>query len=177
MITQLKLSTLISEEQLQKKVREMGKQLTTKLNGQDIIAVCVLKGSFIFYADLIRHIETDVKCDFLGTSSYHDAMKSSGEVKMTLDLGQPIEGKNIILIEDIVDTGLTMNYLIRNLEARKPKSLTTVALLHKPEAMKVKTKLDLVGFEISNEFVVGYGLDYQGYYRNLSYIAQVQNMN
>lgn len=177
MITQLKLSTLINEEQLQKRVREMGHKLTEKLKGQDIIAICVLKGSFIFYADLIRSLETDVKCEFLGVSSYHNAMKSSGEVKLTLDLSQPIEGKHILLIEDIVDTGLTMNYLIRNLESRSPKSLTTVALLHKPEAMKVETKLDLVGFEITNEFVVGYGLDYQGYYRNLPYIAQVQNMN
>ena len=102
-------------------------------------------------------------------------MSSSGEVKVTLDLTQPIEGKHVILVEDIVDTGLTMNYLKTTLLARNPASLTTVALLEKPEALKVPCKLDYVGFKITNEFVVGYGLDYQGYYRNLPFIGQVQN--
>lgn len=174
---ELKLSTLISEDRLKTKINELGKKISQQFKNEPLVAVCVLKGSFVFYADLIRQIETDIQCEFFGVSSYHDSMKSSGEVKLTLDLSKPIEGKHILLIEDIVDTGLTMNYLIRTLEARKPKSLTTASLLLKPDALKVKCKVDYVGFEISNEFVVGYGLDYQGYYRNLPYIAQVENMN
>jgi hypoxanthine phosphoribosyltransferase len=146
------------------------------LKGKDIVAVCVLKGSFVFYSDLIRNIETDVQCEFFGVSSYH-GMSSSGEVKVTLDLAHPIEGKDVILVEDIVDTGLTMNYLKSALLSRKPKSLTTVALLEKPDALKVPCEVDYVGFKIPNDFVVGYGLDYQGLYRNLPYIAQVQSLN
>ncbi|MCM2282349.1 MAG: hypoxanthine phosphoribosyltransferase, partial [Bdellovibrionaceae bacterium] len=121
--------------------------------------------------------DADVKTEFLGVSSYGNSSKSSGEVKLTLDLTSAIEGKNVLLIEDIVDTGLTMEYLSTTLKARKPKSLKTCALLLKPSALKVDIKLDFVGFEIPNEFVVGYGLDYQGYYRNLPYIAQVNNIN
>lgn len=173
----LKLSTLFSEKQIQKRVKEIGASLTDKLKGQDVVAICVLKGSVLFYADLIREIETDLVCEFFGVSSYYDSHQSSGEVKLTLDLNTPIEGKSVILVEDIVDTGLTMNYLQKNLKAREPKSITTVALLSKPDAMKVKCHLDYVGFEIPNDFVVGYGLDYQGLYRNLPYIAQVQNLN
>jgi hypoxanthine phosphoribosyltransferase len=170
----LKLSTYISEAEIQKKVKELGATLTKKYKGHDLIAICVLKGSFVFYSDLIRAIETDVQCEFFGVSSYHGTT-SSGEVKVTLDLAHPIEGKDVILVEDIIDTGLTMNYLKTTLLARKPKSLTTVALLEKPDALKVPCEIDLVGFKIPNDFVVGYGLDYQGFYRNLPYIAQVQN--
>jgi hypoxanthine phosphoribosyltransferase len=174
-MTNLKLSTYISEEQLQKKVKELGADLTKKFKGEEVIAVCVLKGSFVFYSDLIRNIDTDVQCEFFGVSSYHGATTSSGEVKVTLDLGHPVEGKHVILVEDIVDTGLTMNYLKNVMLSRKPKTLTTVALLEKPDALKVPCEIDMSGFKIPNDFVVGYGLDYQGYYRNLPYIAQVQN--
>jgi hypoxanthine phosphoribosyltransferase len=173
----LKLSTYISEADIQKKVKEIGQSLNKKLKGKDIVAVCVLKGSFVFYSDLIRNIETDVQCEFFGVSSYHGGMTSSGEVKVTLDLAHPIEGKDVILVEDIVDTGLTMNYLKSALLSRKPKSLTTVTLLEKPDALKVPCEVDYVGFKIPNDFVVGYGLDYQGLYRNLPYIAQVQSLN
>lgn len=172
----LDIKPYITQEQIQKKVAEIGAALTKKFKGQDVVAVCVLKGSFMFYSDLIRSIETDVTCEFFGVSSYHGATSSSGEVKVTLDLTQPVEGKHVVLVEDIVDTGLTMNYLIQSLQSRKPASLTTVALLEKPEALKVPCKLDHVGFKISNEFVVGYGLDYQGFYRNLPFIGQVQNL-
>ena len=129
----------------------------------------------MFYSDLIREINTDITCEFFGVSSYHGGTSSSGEVKVTLDLSTPVEGQHVILVEDIVDTGLTMNYLKKAIESRNPASLTTVALLEKPEALKVPCKLDHVGFQITNEFVVGYGLDYDGYFRNLPYIAQVQN--
>jgi hypoxanthine phosphoribosyltransferase len=173
----LKLSTYISEADLQKKVKELGETITKKFKGKDVVAVCVLKGSFVFYSDLIRHIDTDIVCEFFGVSSYHGNTTSSGEVKVTLDLGSPVEGKHVLLVEDIVDTGLTMNYLKSAISSRKPKSLTTIALLEKPEALKVPCEIDMVGFRIPNDFVVGYGLDYQGYYRNLPYIAQVQNFN
>lgn len=172
----LNIKPYITEDQLQKKVQEIGKALTEKYKDKkDVIAICVLKGSFMFYSDLIRSMEMDISCEFFGVSSYHGAMSSSGEVNVTLDLPRPVEGKHLILVEDIVDTGLTMNYLINSLKARKPASLTTVALLEKPEALKVPCQIDHVGFKITNEFVVGYGLDYQGFYRNLPYIGQVQN--
>lgn len=170
----LKLSTYISAEQIQQKVKELGAQISKKFKGEDLIAICVLKGSFIFYSDLIRSVENDVVCEFFGVSSYHGT-SSSGEVKVTLDLSSAIEGKHVLLVEDIIDTGLTMNYLKNNLQSRKPKSLTTIALLEKPDALKVPCTIDMVGFKIPNDFVVGYGLDYEGYYRNLPYIAQVQN--
>lgn len=170
----LNLKSYISEEKIQEKVKQIGEQLTTKFKGQKVVAVCVLKGSFLFYSDLIRQINTDITCEFFGVSSYHGTT-SSGEVKVTLDLSSPIEGVHVILVEDIVDTGLTMNYLKKSIESRNPASVTTVTLLEKPEALKVPCKIDYVGFQITNEFVVGYGLDYQGYYRNLPYIAQVQN--
>lgn len=170
----LKLSTYITEADIQNKVKELGAKITSKYKGEEIVAICVLKGSFVFYSDLIRAIESDVQCEFFGVSSYQGTT-SSGEVKVTLDLAHPIEGKHVLLVEDIIDTGLTMNYLKTTLLARKPKTLTTVALLEKPDALKVPCEIDMVGFKIPNDFVVGYGLDYQGYYRNLPYIAQVQN--
>ena len=175
-MTNLKLSTYIEEDKIQKKVKEIGEALTKKFKGQEVIAVCVLKGSFIFYSDLVRHIQTDISCEFFGVSSYHGGTTSSGEVKVTLDLAHPVEGKHVLLVEDIVDSGITMNYLKNAILSRKPKSLTTIALLEKPEALKVPCELDYVGFKIPNDFVVGYGLDYQGFYRNLPYIAQVQNL-
>ncbi len=174
---QLKLAPLISESKLQTRIQEIGKEIEKRFQGEEIVAVGILKGSFMFYADLLRAIDLEVICEFMGTSSYGDSTKSSGQVKMTLDLSKPIEGKNVLIIEDIVDTGLTMNYLMKNLRSRQPKSLTTVSLLSKPEAIKEPCELDYVGFEIGNEFVVGYGLDFQGYYRNLPYIATVQDMN
>ena len=171
---QLSIKPYITEEQIQKKVSEIGRTLTEKFRNKPVIAVCVLKGSFMFYSDLIRQIDADISCEFFGVSSYHGT-SSSGEVKVTLDLSKPVEGKHVLLVEDIVDTGLTMNYLKNALLSRMPASLTTVALLEKPDALKVPCELDHVGFRISNEFVVGYGLDYEGYYRNLPYIGQVQN--
>jgi len=173
----LKLKTIISEKDIQKRIHEMAATLTDKFKGKPVIAICVLKGSFIFFSDLIRNIECDMVCEFMGLSSYNNQTYSSGEVKITLDLNSAIEGQHVLIVEDIVDTGLTMNYLQQVLQTRKPKSITTVALLHKPEAKKVECKVDLVGFKIPNDFVVGYGLDYQNNYRNLPYIAQVENLN
>lgn len=173
----LKLSKLIDEETLQAKIKEIGEKITQEFKGEELTAICVLKGSFAFFADLVRHIDLDIQCEFFGVSSYHGDTHSSGEVKVTLDLTAPLEGRNVLLVEDIVDTGLTMNYLKRSIESRMPKKLTTASLLLKPAALKTECPLDHVGFEIDNHFVVGYGLDYQGFYRNLPYIAQAQNVN
>ncbi len=170
----LDIKPLISEEKIQLRVTELAKSLTKDFAGKNPIFICVLKGSLLFYSDLIRKIDTDLSCEFFGVSSY-TGTTSSGEVKVTLDLTQPIEGRHVILVEDIVDTGITMNYLINAMQSRKPKSITTVTLLEKPDALKVPCKLDWTGFKIANEFVVGYGLDYEGYYRNLPYIGVVQN--
>ena len=173
----LSTSKLIDEKKILSRVKEMGEELAKIARKEDLILISVLKGSFMFFSDLVRNIDADVKVEFLGCSSYGNAMKSSGEEKLTMDLTTAIEGKSVVLVEDIVDTGLTMEYLVKSLEARKPKSIRTCSLLLKPDALKAKLKLDYVGFEIGNEFVVGYGLDYQGYYRNLPYIAQVDNLN
>jgi hypoxanthine phosphoribosyltransferase len=173
----VRLSPLITEKEIHGRVRALGESITEKYRNQDLVVVAVLKGSFLFYADLVRAIDTDLTCDFIGVSSYNDSMQSSGEVKINLDLSRSIRDRHVVLVEDIVDTGLTMNYLRRHLQAHKPKSLTTVSLLMKPDALKEECKVDLVGFKIPNDFVVGYGLDYQGYFRNLPYIAQVSNIN
>ena len=176
-MTPLKMTKLIDERKIATRVKEMGAEITKLCKKDDLIAVCVLKGSFIFFSDLVRAIDADIKVDFLGCSSYGQSTKSSGEVKLTLDLNNGIEGKNVLLIEDIVDTGLTMSFLKKTLAARSPKKILTATLLFKPAALKVDFKPDFVGFEIGNEFVVGYGLDYQGYYRNVPHIAVVNNLN
>ncbi|MCB9072894.1 MAG: hypoxanthine phosphoribosyltransferase [Bdellovibrionaceae bacterium] len=173
----LKLSTMISEQQIKERVKTLGKQITEEFKGEDIVAICTLKGSYMFYSDLIREIDLNVVCEFFGVSSYHGKTESSGEVKVTLDVTHPLEGKNVLLVEDIVDSGLTMAYLKTCLLARKPKKLKTVSLLVKPAAMKSDVSLDYHGFTIDNEFVVGYGLDYQELYRNLPYIAKADNLN
>ncbi len=171
------LSKVISEKELHKRIKEMGETLTDKFKNSSVLAVCVLKGSFIFFADLIRLIECDMNCEFLSTSSYGNNSHSSGEVKVTMDINSSVQGRHVLLVEDIIDTGLTMSYLQKMFEIRKPKSITTVTLLHKPEAKKVECKIDLVGFKIPNDFVVGYGLDYQNQYRHLPYIARLENLN
>ena len=169
-------SQIISEEQIQNRIKDLGAQLTDRFHNKNVIAVCVLKGSFIFFSDLIRQIDTDVRCEFFGISSYHST-ESTGEIKLTLDLATPIENEHVLLIEDIADTGLSLNYLQKSLKNRNPKSLTTVTFLQKPDALKTEYHVDYVGFKIPNDFVVGYGLDYNENYRNLPYIAQVHNIN
>lgn len=176
-MSNLNTTKMIGEDKILSRVKEMGQEITKLAKKEEVILVSVLKGSFMFFADLVRNVDADVKVEFLGCSSYGHSTKSSGEVKLTLDINTAVEDKTIILVEDIVDTGLTMDFLIKTLSARKPKSIKTCALLLKPDALKIKMKLDYCGFEIGNEFVVGYGLDYQGYYRNLPHIAQVNNLN
>ena len=176
MIDSMKLSQLIGADAIEKRIQEMGKEITEKFADKNLMVVGVLKGSFMFYSDLVRAVDLDITCDFMGAKSYA-GMKSTGECHLTLDCRSSMNGKDILLVEDIVDTGLTMNFLKDHIQKRNPASLTTASLLFKPDALKVECPLDYVGFEIANDFVVGYGLDYQGYYRNLPYIAQVQNMN
>lgn len=176
-VSPLKLTKMIDEKKIAGRVKEMGEEIAKLCRSEEMIAVCVLKGSFIFYSDLVRAIDADIRSDFLGCSSYGNSSKSSGEVKLTLDLTSSIEGKTVLLVEDIVDTGLTMTYLSKVLGARNPKRILSATLLFKPGALKADYKPDFVGFEIANDFVVGYGLDYQGLYRNLPYIASVNSLN
>ncbi len=172
----LNLSPYLSQEKIQARVKEIGESLNQKFGEREVVLICVLKGSFVFFSDLVRTLNFPVTVEFFGVSSYQGTT-SSGEIKVTLDLNRPMENQHVILVEDIVDTGLTMNYLKSSLQARKPASLTTVALLSKPDCLKVPCEVDHIGFKIPNDFVVGYGLDYQGKYRNLPYIAQVQSLN
>lgn len=171
------ITPFISAEDIQKKVVSLAKTIEAQVKNykEPALALCVLKGSFIFFADLIREINADIKCDFLGCSSYGNADRSSGEVKLTLDLSSSVAGQNIILIEDIVDTGLTMDFLVEALKARRPESITTVTLLDKPSARKNDFKVDHIGFTVPDEFVVGYGLDYGEQFRQLPYIGKLVN--
>jgi hypoxanthine phosphoribosyltransferase len=166
---------LISEEEVQAKVVELGKAITNDYRGSDLTLVGVLKGSFLFMADLCRHIELPITCDFLGLSSYHGRTRTSGVIRITSDLNQPVEGRHILVVEDIIDTGLTMEYLLENLSTRRPKSIKVCSLLHKPERRQVETPIDYLGFTVPNEFVVGYGLDYMGRYRNLRFVGVMEN--
>jgi len=170
-----RLKTLKTTEEIKVRVQELGLAITKKFKGKEPTCIGVLNGSFMFYSDLIRAIDLDITCEFLGVSSYKNQKVSTGEVELTLDISGPMADKDIILIEDLVDSGLTMNYLLGLLKARRPRSLTTVSLLLKPAALKEKCDIDFVGFEIPNEFVVGYGIDYAGQYRNLPYIAILKN--
>lgn len=161
------LRQLFSEEQIQKRIQEMGAQIDKDYPDGALHLVCILKGACFFMADLARAIERDVVIDFMGISSYGRGTTTSGAVKLTKDLDQSIENAHVLLVEDIVDTGLTLNYLINSLQQRKPRSIRVVALLDKPERRQRPVKVSYVGFEIPDEFVVGYGLDFAERYRNL----------
>ena len=158
---------LITKEEIAKRVAQLGEQISNDYRGEPITLVCTLRGASIFFADLAREIDGDVEMDFIAVSSYGAGTSSSGEVKMVKDLSAPIKDKNVIVVEDIIDTGITLNYLKKLLLARAPKSLKVCALLDKPSRRKVDFKGDYIGFEIENEFVVGYGLDYDEKMRNL----------
>lgn len=162
------LRVLIRRSAIQKRVREIGKQITKDYRGQRVHLIGVLKGASIFLADLVRTVGLEVSLDFMAVSSYGKGTRTSGEVKLSKDLDTSIEGLNVILVEDILDTGLTLGYLCRVLKQRKPKDLKIAALLDKPDRRVMKdVHADYIGFQIPNEFVVGYGLDYAERYRNL----------
>ena len=162
---------LVDEETLRQRVIELGQAIEKEYRGQDLLLISVLKGSIIFMADLIRAIRIPHEIDFMATSSYGTAAHSTGVVRILKDLNKPIEGRNVILVEDIIDSGHTLNYLVRILRERQPASLRIVTLLDKPERREVDIQVDWTGFSIPNEFVVGYGLDYNEIYRNLPYIG------
>ena len=165
---------LITSEEITERVRELGAEIGRDYDGVELLLVGVLKGAVVFLADLMRAIPIPVACDFMGVSSYGVGKSSSGVVKITADLSQSIEGCHVLLVEDIIDTGRTIRYLKRNLETRRPASLKICTLLDKLDRREVEVRLDYVGFRIPDEFVVGYGLDAAGLYRNLPYIAALE---
>ncbi len=162
---------LIDEETLQRRVNELGRIMSEEYSGKDLLLVSVLKGSLVFMADLIRSISIPHAIDFMATSSYGSGMDSSGIVRIMKDLNYPITGRNVVLVEDIIDSGHTLEYLVGLLGQRNPASLRILALLDKPSRREVDVPVDWVGFSVPNEFVVGYGLDYDEIYRNLPYIG------
>lgn len=164
---------LLSEEQIQKRVRELSAQISEDYRDKDPVLVCILKGAVIFYADLTRNIDTHISMDFMAVSSYNSGTRSSGEVEIRKDLSRPVDGRHVIIVEDIVDSGYTLTYLSRVLASRGAASLRICTLLDKPSrrAEGITLKTDYCGFEVENEFVVGYGLDYAERYRNLPYIG------
>lgn len=165
---------LIPEVKLQARVAELAEEIAKDYQGREITAVCVLKGSFIFYSDILRKMDLPITCEFLGVSSYGAKMVSSGEVKVTLDLNEPLENKHVVVFEDIVDSGLTLSYIMNTLRARRPASLKSCSLLMKPESLKTEVDVDYLGFKIGPEFVVGYGIDFAGRFRGLPYIGYIE---
>ena len=163
--------TLVSSEDLQKRVAELGRQISVEYEGRDLFMVGVLKGAVLFLADLMRNISVPCEVDFMAVSSYGSQTDSSGVVRIMKDLDAPIEGRHVLLIEDIIDSGLTLQYLMRNLNARNPASLEVCSLLTKPERLRVDLSPRYVGFEIPDRFAIGYGLAHAQRYRNLSYVA------
>lgn len=162
---------LLQEEELKQRVRELGAQITEDYRDQELILITVLRGSYIFMADLSRAIDRPCVIDFMSVSSYGKGTKSSGQVQITKDLSEDIEGKNVIVVEDILDSGNTLSYLLEILEARKPASVRLCTLLDKPDRRVKDIKADYCGFTIPDAFVVGYGLDFAEKYRNLPYIG------
>jgi hypoxanthine phosphoribosyltransferase len=166
-----RIETLIPASDLQARVRELGAQISRDFAGQEVLLVGVLKGAFMFLADLARAIDNLVVVDFLGVSSYGSSTTTTGVVRITRDLTWPITDRNVIVVEDIIDTGLTMNYLLEYLGTRHPRALKVCTLLHKPARTRVQTSIDYTGFTIDDHFVIGYGLDYDGRYRNLPFVG------
>lgn len=162
---------LVQADDLQHRVRELGETISRDYAGRPLLLVGVLKGAIFFIADLMRHLPSDCEVDFMAVSSYGSSTDSSGVVRILKDLDEPIEGRDVLIVEGIVDSGLTLSYLLRNLGARNPASLNVCSLLMKPDRMKVDLELKYVGFEIANRFVVGYGLDHDQQMRNLPYVA------
>jgi hypoxanthine phosphoribosyltransferase len=162
---------LIDEEALQARIRELGAEISADYEGRDLLLVGVLKGAVFFMADLMRELAVPCEIDFMAISSYGAATDSSGVVRILKDLDINVAGRNVLVVEDIIDSGLTLSYLIRNLRARKPASLEICALLTKPERREIDVAVRYVGFEIPNRFVIGYGLDFAERYRNLPYVA------
>jgi len=166
---------LLTAEQIHDRIRELGASVSEDYRGISFLVVGILKGAVVFLSDLVRHIDGQMEFDFIATSSYGRSMKTSGEVRILKDLEESIEGKHVLLVEDIIDTGLTLNYLVEVLKWRKPASLKICCFLDKPSRRLVPVQIDYCGFEIPEVFVIGYGLDYEGMYRNLPYVACLED--
>ena len=165
------VKTLIDEAALQKRIRELGAQITRDYQGKELCLLGVLKGSVFFVTDLAKAIDLPVTLEFLGVSSYQGGTETTGEVRITSDVTKPLAGKHLLVVEDIIDTGLTMNFLLENLRARHPASVKVCTLLEKPARARTKVQMDYKGFVIEDVFVVGYGLDHGDIYRNLPFIG------
>mgnify|MGYP001025604483 CR=1 FL=1 len=164
-------SILIDEEALQLKIKELGEQITRDYQEKELLVICILKGAVMFVSDLIKRIDLPLEIDFMAISSYGNSTKSSGIVRIIKDLNEEIKGKHILVVEDIIDSGLTLSYLIDNLKSREPASVAICTLLDKPDNRKTDIDIAYTGFVVPDEFVVGYGLDYAEKYRNLPFIA------
>jgi len=167
--------TLVEAEALQRRVGELGAEVSRDYRGRDLLLVCVLKGAVFFASDLMRHIDVPCEIDFMAVASYGSATDSSGVVRILKDLDAAIEDRDVLIVEDIVDSGLTLQYLLRNLGSRNPRTLEVCALLTKPERRKVDLPTRYIGFEIPDRFVVGYGLDYAERHRNLPFVAVLES--
>lgn len=169
-----KISVLISEEEVQQKVSELAKMISEEYEGREITLICILKGSVFFTCELAKRITVPVKLDFMSVSSYGSGTESSGRVKIIKDLDESVEGKDIIIVEDIIDSGRTLSHLLKLLSARSPRSIKLCTLLKKPDRLVVDVDIDYTCFIIPDKFVVGYGLDYDQKYRNLPYIGVIE---
>jgi len=168
---------IVTQEEMRTRIRELGRQITADYADKDLVLVGILKGAYAFYADLARALRIPMRVDFLVVTSYASKARPTGKVKMVTDLTEDIAGRDVLLVEDIVDSGMTVQYLLKTLGRRKPKSIKVCALLSKPERRKVDVTIDYVGFNIPNKYVVGYGLDYQQKYRNLPYLAVLDTVD
>lgn len=169
-----RIRVLLSEEEVNERIRQIGEQISKDYEGRQVHLICVLKGGSFFMCELAKRITVPISLDFMSVSSYGSGTKSSGVVKIVKDLDEPLDGKDVIVVEDIVDSGRTLSYLLELLGKRNPKSLALCTMLDKPERRVVDVKVDYTGFNIPDEFVVGYGLDYDQRYRNLPYIGVVE---
>lgn len=170
-----RIVTLISAEEIAARVKALGEEITRDYKGKNLVLVCVLKGSFVFTSDLARAIDIPLRIEFLGVRSYGEGTSTSGVVQITQDLSKPIQGEDILLVEDIVDTGLTIAHLIDLFRTRHPNSMKVCSLLHKPARTRIQVPIDYLGFTIEDKFVVGYGLDWAEKYRNLPAISVVES--
>lgn len=167
---------IVTQEQMRARIRELGRQISADYAGKELVLVGVLKGAYAFYADLARAIRIPVRVDFIVVTSYGSRAKTSGKVKLVTELTEEIKGKDVLLVEDIVDSGLTVQHLLKSLAKKKPRSIKVCTLLSKPDRRVVDVQVEYVGFKIPNQYVVGYGLDYQQQYRNLPYLAVLDQM-
>ncbi len=168
-------TVMITQEEIFKRAEEIGNQITEEFKGEEVVLVGILKGAVLWMADVVKNVKLDCSIDFMACSSYGASTKSSGVVKILKDLDSSIEGKNVVIVEDIVDTGITLEYLKQNLESRNPKVVKICTLLDKPSGRKNDLQADYIGFTVEDKFIIGYGLDFDQKYRNLPYISYLDN--